>query len=112
MSNQGFTERDWKLFRKKIAGWQESYMDRLCKEYIRILSSGDDASERFWKIEKRIKKDQKRAGVQCEMSRSEMLFIVMELLKDKAITKDELEEFSEEFKETIRMFTERKVGRY
>lgn len=22
-------EKDWKLFRKKLGGWQESYMDRL-----------------------------------------------------------------------------------
>lgn len=26
MYEKDFTEKDWKLFRKKIAGWQEAYM--------------------------------------------------------------------------------------
>ena len=34
MSEYGFTKRDWALFREKIAGWQEAYMDKLNKEYI------------------------------------------------------------------------------
>lgn len=32
------SEEDWKLFRKKIPEWQESYMDKLNKEYIEILN--------------------------------------------------------------------------
>ena len=27
MSEYGFTKRDWALFKEKIAGWQEDYMD-------------------------------------------------------------------------------------
>ena len=53
------SERDWKLFRKKLPGWQEAYMERLCKEYIELLSSESIASERFWKLEKRITDDRK-----------------------------------------------------
>ena len=41
-----------------------------------------------------------------------MIYIVMDLINDKAITQDDLEDFSDEFKETIRMFTERRVGQY
>ena len=33
-----FSEKDWKLFRKKIPGWQEAYMDKLNKEYIENLN--------------------------------------------------------------------------
>ncbi len=33
MANR-FSEGDWKLFRNKISGWQEFYMDKLNKEYI------------------------------------------------------------------------------
>lgn len=33
-----FSEKDWKIFRSKIAGWQEAYMDKLNKEYIKILA--------------------------------------------------------------------------
>ena len=52
-----FSEKDWKLFRRKIAEWQESYMDKLNKEYMEILSGAGNASEKFWKLEKRIKED-------------------------------------------------------
>ena len=44
-----FSEKDWKLFRSKIAGWQESYMDKLNKEYIEILSGEGNLSDKFWK---------------------------------------------------------------
>lgn len=29
-----FSEKDWKIFRSKIAGWQETYMDKLNKELL------------------------------------------------------------------------------
>ena len=46
-----FSEKDWKLFRKKISGWQEAYMERLNREYIALLNEEGDASESFgnWK---------------------------------------------------------------
>lgn len=34
-----FSEKDWKIFRSKIAGWQEAYMDKLNKNLIEFLSS-------------------------------------------------------------------------
>lgn len=33
-----FSEKDWKLFRSKIADWQEVYMDKLNKEYLEDFS--------------------------------------------------------------------------
>ena len=33
-----FSEKDWKLFRSKIADWQEAYMEKLNREYINLLS--------------------------------------------------------------------------
>ena len=77
-----FSERDWKLFRSKIAGWQGAYMDKLNKEYMAILCGDGNASEKFWKLEKRIKEDNKDCGVQCEMSRSNQFCIMLELLND------------------------------
>lgn len=47
MQVRGFTEKDWKLFRNKIAGWQEAYMDRLNKEYIKLLGEDKNASAKF-----------------------------------------------------------------
>lgn len=58
------SKKDWKLFREKIAGWQENYMEHLNKEYMALLSLEDKkASEKFWELEKRIKKDKKQPGV-------------------------------------------------
>ncbi len=62
-----FIEKDWKLFRSKIAIWQESYMEKLNQEYIELLSADSHASKKFWQLEKRIKNDKKHAGVQAEI---------------------------------------------
>ena len=112
MYNQGFKESDWKLFRKKIAGWQESYMDRLNKEYIELLSSEGNPSDKFWALNDRIKEDQKCKGVQARMSRSEMLFNILDLLREGAITQDDLSDFSDELKDSIRAFTDRNFRSY
>lgn len=48
ISMNKFSEKDWKIFRSKIAGWQEAYMDKLNKEYIEILSRDGKPSEKFW----------------------------------------------------------------
>lgn len=95
-------EKDWKLFKSKIPAWQERHMDKLNKEYIDILSGEGTPSEKFWSLEKRIKKDKNSAGVQINLSRSEYIFNIAELLRDEIITFDELDDFSEELKERIR----------
>lgn len=64
-----FSEKDWKLFRSKIADWQEAYMEKLNKEYIELLCEEDNASDKLWALEKRIREDKKDCGLQCEMSR-------------------------------------------
>ena len=52
------SKKDWKLYREKLPGWQERYMEGLVKEYIDILSSDEkEASDKFWELEERIKKD-------------------------------------------------------
>ena len=48
------SQKDWKLFRAKLPGWQEAYMERLNKEYIQILNSEGNPSDIFWTLEKRI----------------------------------------------------------
>lgn len=99
-----FSEKDWKLFRSKIAGWQEAYMDRLNKEYIEILSGEGNPSDKFWKLEQRIKEDKRDCGVQCEMRRSNQFNIIMSLLNEGAITLNDLDDFSDELKDTIEYF--------
>lgn len=107
MQDRGFTEKDWKLFKNKIVGWQEAYMERLNKEYIKLLSEDEDPSDKFWRLEKRIKEDKKKTGVRVEMSRSNLIFNIISLINEGAISYTDLEEFSDVLKETVRLFIER-----
>ena len=106
---QGFTEKDWKLFSSKIADWQEAYMDRLGKEYIALLSEDASPSDKFWKLDERLKKDKKKAGVQVRMSRSNLIYNIMSLINEGAISFEDLNGFSDELKETVRAYIERSV---
>lgn len=95
------SKRDWKLFRSKIADWQEKYMEGLCKEYIELLSEEGIASDKFWELEKRIKKDRKRPGVILEMKKQNLIWDFVALINDKVITFDDLNEFSDDVKEAV-----------
>ena len=97
----GVNEKDWKLFRARIADWQEAYMDRLNHEYMEILSGEGPASEKFWKLERRIRTDVKDNGVQAQLKRSSMKLILMNLLAEGAITADDLDGFSDELREWL-----------
>lgn len=95
-------KQDWKLFRERIGGWQEDYMERLTKEYITLLSSDKDASEKFWELEKRIKSDRKRPGVSLRLEKGEMIYHLVMLIRDGVITFENLDGFSDELKEEVR----------
>ena len=107
MQEQRFTEKDWKLFRRKIADWQESYMNRLNREYIAILSEDASPSDKLWKLDKRIKEDKKNAGVQLRMSRTNLIYNIISLLNEGAISFGDLEDFSDGLKETVGAFLDR-----
>ena len=104
MSECGFPKKDWALFREKIADWQEAYMDKLNKEYIELLSGEGRPSEKFWALEERIRNDKKDTGVQLKMSRSNCIPNIISLLNEEVITMEDLDEFSDELKETILMY--------
>ena len=95
------SKEDWKLFRSKIPGWQEAYMERLNKEYIQILSSEGKASDKFWELEKRIYQDKRSPGVIVQLRRRDMPIQLTSLLRDGAITRDDLKEFSPELQEYL-----------
>ena len=98
-----FTEADWKLFRKKLPEWQENYMGELIKEYAAILADKGEASDKFWTLEKRIRRDKKKTAVLLEdMSRSMMISHIIELLEEKAITLEDLEGFSDNLRERLK----------
>ena len=95
------SKADWKLFRERLPGWQENYMARLCDEYAAILTGKGRGSDAFWAIEERIREDKKRPGVLADVTRSRMLWIILGLMRDEAITLDDLDGFSDDLKEQI-----------
>ena len=90
------SRKDWKLFQERVPEWQEHYMEKLAKEYIELLSSPGNASDHFWELEKRIRKDKKHPGVIIQLQKSEALWDIARYVGLEVITMDELDGFSEE----------------
>lgn len=95
---------DWNLYKAKLPIWQEAYMARLNEEYIQILKREGSPSDNFWELNKRIQKDKKNAGVIVELDRKMAVKTIVDLLNDKIITYDDLEEFSSELKDVVNYF--------
>lgn len=102
MEEKSYTETDWLLFRNKIAGWQEKYMERLNREYVILLTGDGLASDKFWELEKRIREDKTDTGVVVDMRRSMLIFNISNLLSTGVLTLDDLDEFSEGLKERMK----------
>ena len=91
------SKKDWKLFRERLSGWQENYMEGLVKAYADFLNDDKKpASEKFWELEKRIKEDKRHPGVIMEMSKSEVIWDIVCLIRLKVIAYDDLLDFSDE----------------
>ena len=105
MSVPNVNESDWKLFRAKLPGWQEVYMEHLNQEYIALLAGAGKASEKYWALEKRIREDQKHIGVVARMSRSNMYHNLLGLLLEGVITLEDLNDFSEDLREKMAFVT-------
>lgn len=101
------SERDWKIFRKKIPDWQECYMERLEMEYIARLQTDKSDSAKFWELEKRIKQDKKSPGVIIDMRRSTAINNIVNLILDEVISLADLEDFSDDLKEAVKYITEK-----
>ena len=101
------SKKDWKLYREKVPGWQENYMERLIEDYVSYLSSTEPASTKFWTMEKRMKQDKKTPGVCIEISKGNMIFDLVRFLQDEVIVFSDFDEFSEKLRETVRLLWER-----
>ena len=101
------SKRDWKLYREKLPEWQESYMERLVATYVDYLTSDESASTKFWEMEKRIKRDKKNPGVLIELSKQVVPFDLIRLLREGVITVGDLDDFSDELKETVEFLKDR-----
>ena len=95
------SKSDWKLFRARIGDCQEAYMERLVKEYMDLLEGEENASDKFWKLEERIKKDKKNPGVLLELSKGNMIFDIVALINSDVIITADLADFSDELKESV-----------
>ena len=99
-----FLEKDWKLLKKRLPGWQERYMEQLVEDYKEILNGDYIASEKFWTLYKKINQDQRKGGVMVEgLSRSNMVYYMIELYEDGAIEMKDLAGFSDGLIEVIQM---------
>ena len=101
------SKKDWKLFREKLSDWQEKYMEGLVKEYVNFLNDDKKpASDKFWELEKRIKEDKHHPGVIMEMSKSEVIWDIVRLIRLKVIAYDDLSEFSGELQQEVKKIIE------
>lgn len=95
-------EKDWKLFRSRLPGWQEAYMEKLLQEYAEIVNGDGLASDKFWALDERIRKDKRNPGVQItEMKRSRMRANLLHLLDCEVITSEDLDGFSDELRKDL-----------
>ena len=97
------SKSDWKLFREKIGGWQARYMERLVEKYIKFLSSDKAASEKFWELEKKIRKDKKNPGVLIELRKSDVPWDLAALINTKVIKFEDIGEFSEDLQDAVKL---------
>ena len=103
------TKSDWKLFLEKLHVWQEAFMDKLNHEYIALLSGEGKPSDKFWNLYERQKNDKRLAGVLLWLRKSEMPFGILRLIREGAITIDDLDEFSDELKNYVKYKIENPV---
>ena len=78
-------------------------MEGLVKQYIELLSSPGKASDHFWELERRIKEDRKYPGVIIELRKSMAIRYIAIFVEEEIITMDELEGFSEELIDAVKV---------
>ena len=101
------SKEDWKLFQEKLSGWQENYMEDLVEKYANFLNDDKKpASEKFWELEKRIKEDKRHPGVIMKLSKSEIIWNIIRLIRLKVITYDDLLDFSDELQIEVKRILE------
>ena len=82
-------------------------MEGLVKEYANFLNDDKKpASEKFWKLEKRINEDKRHPGVSMELKKSEVIWDIVRLIRFKVIAYVDLSDFSDELQLEVKRILE------
>lgn len=82
-------------------------MEGLVKEYVEFLNDDTKpASEKFRKLEERIKKDKRHPGIVMELSKSEMIWDIVRLVRLNVIVYDDLSDFSDALQQEVKRILE------
>lgn len=77
-------------------------MEGLIEEYGKILRDPlQPASDKFWLLEKQIKKDRSRPGVSIEVRRSDAILNIVYFYRTGMIAEADLEGFSEDLQDVV-----------
>ena len=68
-----------------------------------IIYSLGNASDHFWKLEKRIKQDKRHPGALIELRKSNAIWDIAMYVRNKVITIDKLEGFSEDLIDAVKL---------
>ena len=101
MDNQ---KKDWELYKMKLGKWQEDHAERLVKEYMKILTGKGTAAERLAALKGRADGDFAGIGLTLVPNEEEMIFDLIDLVREGVITVDDVGDFSEETLETVKHF--------
>ena len=103
------SKADWKLFQDRLRLWQENYMERLIEEYVTMLQGPENASSKFWQLDRKLKSDRLNPGVSLVLDKQEVINDLVNMIKIGVITLDELEGFSEGLIHEVKRLTPSEV---
>lgn len=97
---------------KKLSWDDINNESKLCyyKKMIEIQNKIKNASDKFWELEKRIKKDKKYPGIIMEMSKSEAIWNIVYLIRLGIIEYDDLADFTDDLRLAVKMILDRNRG--
>lgn len=85
-------------------------MECLANEYVSLLNNDSmPASDRFWELEKRIKKDKKNPGVIIQLKKSDAIWDIAAMINLRVITVDDLADFSDDLKAAVALICSRNI---
>ena len=103
------SKADWKLFQDRLRLWQENYMERLIEEYVKMLQGPENASSKFWQLDRKLKSDRLNPGVTLVLDKQQVINDIASMVKIGVITIADLEGFSEELVNEVKRLAVLKI---